>query len=131
MDDLTNVERRKLFRIEVATPVRFRVIDLKTSKPLSDWLNGETEDLSMGGMKIVAPMPESQVDELFDQYVLLELSCQLPGTQNALTVTAAIAYFLHGATNAKATAVTFGLSFEKIDSDAKDIIGNFIRKSIS
>jgi c-di-GMP-binding flagellar brake protein YcgR len=130
MDDMTNVERRKLFRIEVVTPVRFRVIEQKTSKPLTDWMNGDTEDLSLGGMKIVAPMPESQVEEVFDQYVLLELSCKLPDTPKAFTATAAIAYFLHGATNLKATAVTFGLSFVSIDSGAKDTIGNFIRRSI-
>jgi c-di-GMP-binding flagellar brake protein YcgR len=130
MDDMTNVERRKLFRIEVATPVRFRIIEQKTSKPLTDWMNGETEDLSLGGIKIVAPMPESQVEELIDQYVQIELSCQLPGAPKVFTAIATIAYFLHGATNSMATAVTFGLSFVTIDSNAKDIIGNFIRQSI-
>jgi c-di-GMP-binding flagellar brake protein YcgR len=130
MDDMTNVERRKLFRIEVDAPVRFRMIEEKTSKPLTDWMNGSTADVSLGGVKIIAPMPESQVEELVDQYVLVELSCQLPGTPKAFTATATIAYFLRGATNLKATAVTFGLSFVNIEFSAKDVLGDFIRQSI-
>jgi c-di-GMP-binding flagellar brake protein YcgR len=130
MDDMTNVERRRLFRIEVDAPVRFRMIEEATSKPLTDWMNGETADVSLGGMKIIAPMPEAQVEEWIDQYALVEFSCKLPGTPKAIAATATIAYFLRGATNSKATAVTFGLSFVTIDFSAKDAIGDFIRQSI-
>jgi c-di-GMP-binding flagellar brake protein YcgR len=130
MDDTTNVERRKLFRIEVVAPVRFRMVDEKTSKPLTSWMNGSTADVSLGGMKVIAPVPESQVEDLIDQCVLVEFSCQLPGTPKAITATAPIVYFLRGATNSKATAITFGLSFANIDYNARNIIGEFINKSI-
>jgi hypothetical protein len=130
MDDMTNVERRKLFRIEVDAPVRFRMIQEKTSEPLTDWMNGSTADVSLGGIKVIAPMPESHVEEWVDQYVLIEFSCQLPGAPKAITATATVAYFLRGATNSNATAVTFGLSFVTIDFSARDIIGDFIRQSI-
>jgi c-di-GMP-binding flagellar brake protein YcgR len=128
---MTNTERRKFFRIEVVTPARFRIIDEKTSKPLTDWMNGSTADLSLGGVKVTAPMPETQVETLVDQYVRIEFSCQLPGTPKAIAATAAIAYFLRGATLSKATTVTFGLSFVAIDNSAEDIISDFIRQRIN
>ncbi len=127
---MTNEERRKLFRIEVIAPVKFRVIDEKTSKPLTDWMNGSVADVSLGGMKVTAPMPESQVEMLVDQYVLMEISCQLPGIPKAVDATASIAYFQRGATNLKATVVTFGLSFVTIDFSARDILGEFINQRI-
>ena len=129
--EMTNEERRKLFRIEVAVPVKFRMIEEKTSKPLSDWMEGSTADVSLGGVKVIAPMPGSQVDMLVDRYVLIEFSCQLPGTPTAVAGTASIAYFLRGETmQQKTTTVTFGLSFVTIDSGAKDVIGEFIRQHI-
>ena len=128
--DTTNAERRKLFRIEAVTPVRFRMIEEKTSKPLTDWMNGSTADVSLGGVKVIAPMPESQVEMLIDQYVLIEFSYQLPDTAKAITGTATLAYFLRGATVSRTATVTFGLSFVTIDSSAKDIVGEFIRQRI-
>jgi c-di-GMP-binding flagellar brake protein YcgR len=128
--DMTNAERRKLFRIEVVTPVRFRMIEEKTSKPFTDWMNGSTADVSLGGVKIIAPMPESQVELLIDQYGLIEFSYQLPGAPKAIAGTAAIAYFQRGATKPTAAIVTFGLSFVTIDNSVKDVLGEFIRQRI-
>jgi hypothetical protein len=128
---MTDDERRKFFRIEVIAPARFRLIEQKTSKPLTDWINGSTADVSLGGVKVVAPMPEEQVETLVDEYVLIEFSCQLPGTPKAITATASIAYFLRGATSATATNVTFGLSFVAVDNSSEDIIGGFIRQHIN
>jgi c-di-GMP-binding flagellar brake protein YcgR len=127
---MTESERRKFFRVEVETPVAFRLVDEKTSKPLTDWTNGSTVDVSLGGIKVSAPMPEEQVETLVDQYVLIELSYQLPGTAKAITATASAAYFLRGATVSNATAVTFGVSFVTIDNKAMDVIGEFIRRHI-
>lgn len=126
----SNAERRKLFRIEMVAPVRFRIIEEKTSKPLTDWIKGSTADVSLGGIKVVAPMPESQVEMLVDQYVLIDCSFQLPEIPKAITATASIAYFQRGATKAKATTATFGLSFDTIDNSAKDVLGEFIRRHI-
>jgi c-di-GMP-binding flagellar brake protein YcgR len=128
---MTNAERRKFFRIEVVAPARFRLIEEKTSKPLTDWMNGSTADLSLGGVKVTAPMPEAQVETLVDQYIRIEFSCQLPGAPKAIAATASIAYFLRGATSPKATTVTFGLSFITIDNSAEDIISDFIRQRIN
>jgi c-di-GMP-binding flagellar brake protein YcgR len=128
--EMTNEERRKLFRIEVAVPVKFRMIEEKTSKPLTDWMEGSTADVSLGGVKVIAPIPESQVDILVDRYMLIEFSCQLSGASKAIAGTASIAYFLRGATMQKATTVTFGLSFVTIDSSGKDVISEFIRQRI-
>ena len=107
---MTNVERRKLFRIEVVAPIRFRLIDETTSKPETDWMNGSTVDVSLGGFKVTAPMPEEQVEELVDDYVLIEFSCQLPGAAKAVGATANIVYFMRGAPASKDSTVTFGLS---------------------
>ena len=128
---MTNVERRKLFRIEVVAPARFRLIEEKTSKPLTDWMNGSTVDVSLGGFKVTAPMPEEQVEELVDDYVLIEFSCQLPGAAKAVGATANIVYFMRGAPASKDSTVTFGLSFVTIDGKAKDVIGEFIRRRIN
>jgi c-di-GMP-binding flagellar brake protein YcgR len=128
---MTNDERRKFFRIEVVTPIKFRMIEEKTSKPLTDWMNGSTADISLGGVKVTAPMSEEQVEELVDEYVHIECSCQLPGTPQAIAATASIAYFLRGATSSKATTVTFGLEFINIGNSAEDIIGDFIRQRIN
>jgi len=98
---MTNVERRKLFRIEVVAPIRFRLIDETTSKPETDWMNGSTVDVSLGGFKVTAPMPEEQVEELVDDYVLIEFSCQLPGAAKAVGATANIVYFMRGAPASK------------------------------
>ena len=128
---MTNVERRKLFRIEVVAPIRFRLIDETTSKPETDWMNGSTVDVSLGGFKVTAPMPEELVEELVDDYVLIEFSCQLPGAAKAVGATANIVYFMRGAPASKDSTVTFGLSFVTIDGKAKDVIGEFIRRRIN
>lgn len=128
--DMTGSERRKYFRVEVVTPVRFRLIDEKTSKPLTEWRNGKTADVSLGGVKVSAPIAESEVETLVGEYVLVELSFKLPGASRTIASTASIAYFLRGATVLKATTVTFGVSFVSIENSAKDIIGEFIRKEI-
>jgi c-di-GMP-binding flagellar brake protein YcgR len=124
-------ERREFFRIEVVAPIRFRLIEEKTSKSLTDWITGSTADVSLGGVKLTAPMSEEQVEELVDQYVLIELSYQLPGTPAAIAATATIAYFLRGATSSTATTVTFGISFVAIENSAKDVISEFIRQRIA
>jgi c-di-GMP-binding flagellar brake protein YcgR len=129
--DMTNVERRKLFRIEVDAPIRFRLIEENTSKPLTGWINGSTVDISLGGLKVTATMPESEVEELVDEIMHIELSCKLPGTAKDIAATATIAYFLRGAAAPKVTNVTFGLSFVTIDNAAEDTIGDFIRKRIN
>jgi c-di-GMP-binding flagellar brake protein YcgR len=128
---MTNVERRKFFRIEVEAPIRFRLIEQTTSKPLTNWMNGSTADVSLGGVKVTAPMQEPQVETLVTQYMRVEFSFQLPGNPTAIASTATIAYFLRGATSSKATTVTFGLSFVTIDNKAEDVIGDFIRQRIS
>ena len=128
---MTNVERRKLFRVEVIAQARFRLIDQKTLKGLTDWINGSTADISLGGVKITASMPEPQIEMMVDQYVLIEFSCQLPGTPGAIAATGSVAYFLRGAKASKATAVTFGLSFVDIDNNSKDVIGEFIRPRVN
>ena len=128
---MTDVERRKFFRIEVDAPIRFRLIEETSSKPLTDWINGSTVDVSLGGVKVIAPMPEAQVEMLVDQYVHIEFACQLPGTSMGIAATATIAYFLRGATASKAPAVTFGLSFVAIDNSAQDVIAGFIRSRIN
>jgi c-di-GMP-binding flagellar brake protein YcgR len=128
---MTNVERRKLFRIEVVAPIRFRLIDEATSKPQTDWMNGSTADVSLGGLKVTAPVPEAQVEELVDDYDLIELTCQLPGSVKAIAATATIVYFLRGETASKEPTITFGLSFVAIDNSAKDVIGEFIRQRIN
>jgi c-di-GMP-binding flagellar brake protein YcgR len=127
---MTKVERRKFFRIEVVTPVRFRLIEEKAGNPLTDWINGSTVDVSLGGVKVTAPMSEDLVETLVGQYVLIELSFQLPSTPKTITATATIAYFLRGAMGSKATTVTFGVSFVAIENSAEDILGEFIRKGL-
>ncbi len=127
---MTNDERRKFFRIEVIAPARFRMIEEETSKPLTDWMNGSTADVSLGGVKVTAPMPDDLVEELVDDYGLIEFSCQLPGTPKAIAGTGTIAYFLRGTTVSNATTATFGLSFVAIDNSSEDVIGDFIRKRI-
>jgi c-di-GMP-binding flagellar brake protein YcgR len=128
--DMTETERREHFRIEVVTPVRFRLIEEKTLKPLTDWINGSTVDVSLGGVKITAPMSEAEVDTLIGKYVLISLSCQLPGNPKTISATATIAYFLRGAAVSKATTITFGASFVNIDYGAEDVIGEFIHQRI-
>jgi c-di-GMP-binding flagellar brake protein YcgR len=131
MAAMTDVERRKFFRIEVDAPIRFRLIEETSSKPLTDWINGSTVDVSLGGVKVTAPMPEAQVEMLVDQYVLIEFACRLPGTPRGIAATATVAYFLHGAAASKAPTITFGLSFVAIDDSAKDVIAAFIRTHIN
>ena len=127
---MTNAERRKFFRVEVVAPIRFRLMEEATSKPVTDWMKGSTVDLSLGGVKVTAPMPEPEVEELVDDYVLIEFSCRLPGTPTAIAGTANIVYFLRGAATSKAPTVTFGVSFVKIDNSAKDVIAEFIHQRI-
>ena len=128
--DMTDNDRRQHFRIEVDTPVRFRLMEEKTSKPFTDWLNGSIADVGLGGVKVIAPMSKTEVEILVDKYVFIELSFQLPGAPKAIDATASLAYFLRGATSSEATTVTFGVSFVTIDMSAKDTLGDFIRQRI-
>jgi c-di-GMP-binding flagellar brake protein YcgR len=123
---MTENERRQFFRIEVDTPIRFRLIEENTSKPLTDWMNGITADVGLGGVKVIASMSTAKVEMLVDKYVFIELSFDLPGAAKAISATAAITYFLRGATKANATMVSFGASFVAIDNSAKDALGDFI-----
>ena len=127
---MTDNERRQFFRIELDTPIRFRLIEEKTSKPLTDWMNGITADVGLGGVKIIAAMSEAKVETLVDKYVFIELSFQLPGAAEAISATATIAYFMRGATMSKATMVSFGASFVTIDNTAEDALGKFISQRI-
>ncbi len=127
---MTETERRKFFRVEVSTPVKFRLIEEDTSKPLSEWVDGSLADIGLGGVKIVASMPEEESEMLIDRYMVIELSFQLPGTPKPITATASIAYFLRGAQVSNTAAITFGVSFVNIDFKDKDIIGDFIRQRL-
>lgn len=128
---MTDVERRNFFRIEVVSPIRFRLLEEVTLKPLTDWMNGLTADISQGGIKVTAPMLEAEVEKLVNQYMLVEFTCWLPNFPKAITGTATIVYFLRGAQASKAPAVTFGLSFVTIDNNSKDVIAEFIRQGIN
>jgi hypothetical protein len=127
---MTDNERRQFFRIEVETPVKFRLIEENTGKPLWGWVNGSTADVGLGGIKIVASVSQDEAEMLVDKYVVIELSFTLPGSKQAITSKAGIAYFLRGASKANSTKVTFGVSFIGIDSNSEDILGEFIRKRI-
>jgi c-di-GMP-binding flagellar brake protein YcgR len=127
---MTDKERRQFFRIEVDTPIQFRLIEEKTSKPLTDWMNGITADVGLGGVKIIAAMSEAKVETLVDKYVVIEVSFQLPGASKTISATATIAYFMRGATMHKATMVSFGASFVTIDNSAEDALGEFISQRI-
>jgi hypothetical protein len=93
-------------------------------------MNGSTVDVGLGGIKIITPMSETEEDILVDKYVHIELSFQLPGMPEAITATAAIKYFLHGATNSEVSTITFGVSFVSIESSAENALGDFIRQRI-
>ena len=127
---MTANERRQFFRVEVDSPARFRMIEEKTSKPLTVWMNGSTSDVGLGGLKIVAPMSKAEMEMLVNRYSLIELSFRLPGASKEILATASIAYFLRGPMKSKAITVTFGVSFVKIENSAKDALGEFIRHLI-
>ena len=127
----TPAERRKYFRVEAVIPVLFRLIEEKTSEATTNWINGSTADISLGGVKVTAPMTEAQIEAMVDRYVLVDFSFKLPGAPKPVGATATVAYFLRGATAAKMTNVTFGLSFVTTEESVKDLIGEFIRKRIS
>jgi c-di-GMP-binding flagellar brake protein YcgR len=126
---MTDTERRKLFRVEIVTPVRFQLIDEKTTNSLTDWKNGATADVSLGGMKITAAMTEAEAEILVAKYVLIKISFQPPGTSKAIDATASLAYFLRSE-GVQAATVTFGVSFVAIDFSATDVLGEFIRQRI-
>ena len=119
------------FSNEVVTPVRFRMIKEKTSKPLTDWMKGFTLSVSLEGVKITAPMSEEEIETLVRQYSFIKLLFQLPDAPNAIAATAIIVSFLRGATLPKETMITFGVSFVTIDHRAKEIISEFIHKRIN
>jgi hypothetical protein len=127
---MTDNERRQFFRIEVDTPIRFRLIEENSSKPLTDWMNGITADVGLGGVKVIASMSNAKAEMLVDKYVSIELSFKLPGVAKAISATAAMAYYMRGATKAKTTMVSFGASFVTIDNSAKDALGEFISQRI-
>jgi hypothetical protein len=121
----------KVFSREIVSPVSFQLIKEKSSNPLTPLMNGFTADVSLDGVKITASMPEEEVETLVRQYALIKLSFSLPGTAKAIAATAAIEYFVRGATSPDATAVTFRVSFLDIDHSAQDVIGEFIRQRIN
>jgi c-di-GMP-binding flagellar brake protein YcgR len=123
-------ERREFYRVEVVAPVRFRLIEEKTAKPLTDWVHGTTADIGLGGVKMLASMTKTQAEMLVDKYVSIELSFQLPGTPTVVEATGAIAYFMLLAAASKSSTVSFGVSFVSIDSNAEDVIGGFIRQRV-
>ena len=127
---MTDNERRQFFRIELDTPVQFRLIEEKTSKPLTNWMKGSTVDVGLGGVKIIAAMTDVEEEILVDKYLFIELSFQLPGTPTTIAATANIAYFMHGATGTEKATITFGVSFVTIDFSLRDALGEFIRQRI-
>jgi hypothetical protein len=133
---LVSKERRidmkaEAFSTEVVTPVRFRIIKEKTSKPLTDWMKGFTLEVSLEGVKINAPMSEEEIETLVRRYAHIKLFFQLPDTPRAIAATATIVYFQRGATVSKYTMITFGLSFVAIDYSARDVISEFIHQRVN
>jgi hypothetical protein len=114
------------FSMDVVTPIRFRLIMEKTMHPITDWMDGFTVDVSLGGVKIIARMSEDRVELLVRQYTLIKLLFQLPGAPAAITATGAVAYFRRGKTESRTSTIVFGVTFAAIDYSAMDIIGEFI-----
>jgi hypothetical protein len=121
----------KNFSRKVVTPVRFQVIKEDALNPQTLWMNGFTTDVSLDGVKITAPMSEAEVETLVNQYVLIKLSFQLPGTSKAINATASIAYFVRDQVMSNAAMITLGASFVTIDYSAQDVIGEFIHHRIN
>jgi hypothetical protein len=113
---------------ELNTPVYFQLIKENTSNPVKQFMKGFISELSLDGMKIIAPMLESEVETLVHHYVLVKLLFQLPDTSRLITATATTTYFERGKTVSNATTVTFYVSFVTIAYSALDIIGEFLLK---
>jgi hypothetical protein len=116
---------------EAGAPVRFCMIDEKTSRPITQWMDGSFAEVSLEGMKIMAPMSEAEAEMLVGQYVQIKLSFRLPGAGKAIAATGNIVYFLRGSAASKATAITFDISFVTIDYSDRDAIGEFIHQRIN
>jgi hypothetical protein len=116
---------------EAVAPVRFCMIEEKTSKPVTRWISGSFAEVSLEGMKITASMSEAEVETLVGRYVRVKVSFKLPGTAEAIAATGAIVYFRRGVAVAEADTMYFDISFVAIDYSTRYVIGEFINRRLN
>lgn len=85
------MERREFVRINVSLPVRYKFLSPGASKTVDQIFEGNTSNISAGGMLLVGKIPSSDwLEDLLLQKVILGINVLLPESQEPVKLLARV-----------------------------------------
>lgn len=124
-------ERRKYLRLDTVFPVQFRLLSLQSETPLSEWLQGFTNDIGKGGLCLkVNNLPSNLTELVNNKQARLSLEIDIPLKAIPVTALANIAWV--GEVDEASNKYLIGLSYDQINNDDNRRIVTYgrIRRSI-
>jgi|YNPNPStandDraft_1061719.scaffolds.fasta_scaffold126597_2 hypothetical protein len=139
MDDSSQfnaIERRKYIRLKTRIPVKYIILDQTTRTPLSDNLEGVTENLSLAGLRLETYSTEEQIKLFTSKNIILKIEFELPGINYKIKSETKINFietetkiiYMHIGPNGKSRRLTYlGLVFIDLSEQNKNIILKYIK----
>lgn len=115
-------ERRKYLRLDTVFPVQFRILSLQGDIPLSEWLQGFTNDIGKGGLCLkINNLPSNLRELVNNKQARVSLEIDIPLRATAVSALAKISWV--GELDEASSNYLIGLNYEQIDNaDNKRII---------
>jgi hypothetical protein len=119
-------EHRQYIRLDTVFPVQFRLIDSQVKEPVSDELQGFTNNIGKGGICLVINNLNSKLVKLIqDGQVKLSLNIELPIAKKSIPALAKIAWVKE--LSAPTNKYLIGLYYEQIDKKQNIMIMRYAR----
>jgi c-di-GMP-binding flagellar brake protein YcgR len=123
-------EKRQFVRVPGAVPVTYRFVSLRdeTNAP-EDTFEGETRNLSAGGMLLEGPVPDSNlITDLLMKRVVLTVNLTLPATPGPVSAMARVSWL--DSVDETEKRFSMGLEFNEITRESQDRIIGFIIRTV-
>ncbi|MBU0503540.1 MAG: hypothetical protein ABH882_04420 [Candidatus Omnitrophota bacterium] len=124
-------ERRKYMRLDTVFPVQFRLLSLQAETPLSEWLQGFTNDIGKGGLCLkVNNLPSNLIELIQNKQARLSLEIDIPLRATPINASAKISWI--GEIDKASNKYLIGLNYEQINNDDNKGIINYgrVRRSV-
>jgi c-di-GMP-binding flagellar brake protein YcgR len=124
-------ENRDYLRVKAKVPVRYRFLSNTVRHPvLGETLQGETRDLSGGGLLLKGTIPEeSWIPELLMERITIGVSIYLQDVHEPVRALARVAWLNTGSEN-DLDSCRIGLKFVEITREAQDRLFRYILEDL-
>jgi len=121
-------ERREFIRVCVALPVKYKFLSHEPGFPSDEILEGSTDNLSGGGLKLLGPVPNLDwLAGLLSRRIAVGVNIFLPGQARAVKALTRTLW-VEGLQK-RAQSCLLGLRFREISREDRERIVQFIIKS--